>query len=399
MRIVTGMPKVLRIINRFNLGGPTYNVSYLTKYLENGFETKLLGGVPDEGEVDSLFILEKIGVEPTIVKDLKRTPNFKDDLKAYTEIKRIIEEYKPDIVHTHASKAGAIGRLAALQQKVPVIVHTYHGHVFDGYFGKVKTFLYKSIERYLASKSTGIVAISPEQKEDLASRHKICSPEKIKVIPLGFDLNRFHHDRNNHRIGTRAKYQIKEDEIAIAIVGRLVKIKNHDFFLKAIDKVAKSTTKNLRVFIVGDGTEREFLEQRAKEILAKNVTIEFTSWIKDIHLFNPGMDLICLTSINEGTPVSLIEAQASSVAVLSTDVGGVQHVVKQGKTGIIVQPNDLEGFVESLIELVENEEKRSFLSQNGWDYVKEAFHYEKLVKNMEAYYGELLKSRNAKVHK
>lgn len=359
----------------------------------------LLGGVPDEGEVDSLFILEDIGVKPLIVKDLKRTPNFKDDLRAYSEIKRIIEEYKPDIVHTHASKAGAIGRLAALKQKVPVIVHTYHGHVFDGYFGRFKTFIYKSIERYLASKSSGIVAISPEQKEDLSNRHKICEPKKIKVIPLGFDLNRFQHDRNKNRIGTRKKYQIAEDEIAIAIVGRLVKIKNHEFFLKAIEKLSARTDKKLRIFIVGDGTERESLECIAERISNEKLTIEFTSWIKDIHLFNPGMDLICLTSINEGTPVSLIEAQASSVAVVSTDVGGVQHVVKQGETGLIVEPNDLENYVASLIDLVENEEKRSFLSQNGWDYVKEAFHYEKLVQNMEAYYEELLNSRNAKVSK
>lgn len=393
------MPKVLRIINRFNLGGPTYNVSYLTKYMNNGFETMLLGGVPDEGEVDSLFILEDIGVKPFIIKDLKRTPNFKDDLKAYSEIKRIIEEYKPDIVHTHASKAGAIGRLAALNQKVPVIVHTYHGHVFDGYFGRFKTFLYKSIERYLASKSTGIVAISPEQKRDLSLRHKICREDKIKVIPLGFDLNRFHHDRTNHRIGTRAKYQIKEDEVAIAIIGRLVKIKNHTFFLDSIEEVARRTTKKLRVFIVGDGTEIEYLKEKVARIDAANLTIEFTSWVKDIHVFNPGMDIICLTSFNEGTPVSLIEAQASSVAVLSTDVGGVQHVVKQGKTGIIVQPNDLESYVESLADLIENEEKRSFLSQNGWDYVKEAFHYEKLVQNMEQYYEELLCSQNAKTGK
>ena len=154
------MPKVLRILNRFNVGGPTYNAAYLTKYLAPDFETILIGGDKEPDEESSSFITDKLGIKPIIIPELTRSINFKNDKIAYQKIVEIIKEFKPDIVHTHASKAGAIGRLAALNQKVPVIVHTFHGHVFHSYFGVLKTAFYKTIERYLAFKSTKIIAIS-----------------------------------------------------------------------------------------------------------------------------------------------------------------------------------------------------------------------------------------------
>ncbi len=392
------MPKILRIINRFNLGGPTYNVSYLTKYMDTKFETLLIGGVHDNGETDSYHIFERLGLKPRILTDLKRNPNISDDLKAYSEIKKIIEEFKPDIVHTHASKAGALGRMAALKMKVPIIVHTYHGHVFEGYFGGFKTWIYKTIERFLAKKSTGIIAISPEQTEDLFSKHKICPKDKIRTIGLGFDLDRFHENLNDKRQKTRANFNLQSDDIAIAIIGRLAPIKNHRLFLSAIKTAAISTNKKLSVFIVGDGSELEDLKYFSNDLNEiPNVKVHFTSWILDIENFDPGMDIICLTSNNEGTPVSLIEAQASGVAVLSTEVGGVKHVVEDKITGLLVPPNDLEAFTEKLLLLIEDKEMRDFLSQNGWNAVKDKFHYLRLVRNMEEYYDELLEKKANKV--
>jgi hypothetical protein len=158
------MPKVLRIINRFNLGGPTYNVSYLSRYLSDDFETMLVGGVHDASETDSLHIPQSLGLEPVIIPELKRSINFKQDRIAYKKLIEIIKEYQPDIVHTHASKSGTLGRLAAAKCGVPIIIHTFHGHVFHSYFGKLKTTFYKTVERRLAKKSTGIIAISKEQK-------------------------------------------------------------------------------------------------------------------------------------------------------------------------------------------------------------------------------------------
>ena len=183
--------KVLRIINRFNIGGPTYNATFLTKFLSDDFETLLIGGLPEENEANSLHILEKYGVEPILLPEMKREPNLKSDRIALKKIKTIIREFKPDIVHTHASKAGALGRRAAVSCNVPIIVHTFHGHIFHSYFGKIKTALFKNIERYLARKSTGIIAISEIQKKELCEIHKIAPKGKTTVIPLGFDLDIF----------------------------------------------------------------------------------------------------------------------------------------------------------------------------------------------------------------
>mgnify|MGYP001062158537 FL=1 len=201
------MIKVLRIINRFNIGGITYNVSYLSKYLEDDFETLLVGGPEEEGEDSSLYIPEGLGLKPRVLNQFQREINLKSDYKAYKEIKKIIREFKPDIVHTHASKAGAIGRLAAIDCNVPVIVHTFHGHVFHSYFGKLKTAFYKTIERYLAKHSTAIVAISNKQKQELSESFQITTKDKIHVVPLGFDLTKFTLNKESNRKEFREKYE------------------------------------------------------------------------------------------------------------------------------------------------------------------------------------------------
>ena len=385
------MTKVLRIINRFNIGGPTYNATFLTRCLSEDFETLLIGGLPEESEADSLYILDQYDVKPVILAEMKRKPSFKSDRQAYLKIKEIIKEFKPDIVHTHASKAGALGRKAAHACKVPIVVHTFHGHVFHSYFGSAKTFLYKSIERNLAKKSTGIIAISEQQKIELSQTHKICAEDKVKVIPLGFDLDKFRVDLDANRIETRKAYNLSEDEVAVAIIGRLAPIKNHHFFLNVVNSILSKGTKNVRFFIVGDGelkAEISSLANRINHAFGEKVVL--TSWIKDVNKFNAGMDVICLTSNNEGTPVSLIEAQASNIPVVTTDVGGVKDIVLDGKTGFIVPKGDVEAFENKLSILIENKEIRKKMSQNGWAFVKEKFHYLRLVKDMEAYYNELL---------
>jgi glycosyltransferase involved in cell wall biosynthesis len=366
--------------------------------MANGYETLLIGGIPDVGEAESTHIFEELDLEPIVLEYLKREPNIKDDIRAYSQIKKIIQEFQPDIVHTHASKAGALGRLAAIKMKVPVIVHTYHGHVFSGYFGKFKTLVYKTIEQYLARKSSGIVVISPEQLIELSEKHRICKKQKMRMIPLGFDLNRFQENREEKRIATRLKYNILEDEVAIAIIGRLAPIKNHPMFIEALSKLDGKTSTKIKAFIVGDGSEKASLLEFAKDLNeSQNIELVFTSWVKEIDVFNAGMDIVCLTSNNEGTPVSLIEAQAAGVAVISTDVGGVRHVVDDGQTGWLVPADDVDAFAEKLLLLVENKEKRILLSQKGWNSVKEKFHYQRLVQNMEAYYDELLENKKSNI--
>lgn len=398
------MPRVLRIINRFNLGGPTFNVAYLTKYLSSNYETLLVGGEKDQSEDSSEFILESLGLTPIIIPQMKREVDFRNDYIAYKKIKKLIKEFKPDIVHTHASKAGTLGRLAAASMRVPVVVHTFHGHVFHSYFGKVKTQLYKTIERHLATKTNCIIAISEKQKQELTETYKICSPKKIKVLPLGFDLSRFRSDNEEKRKSFRAFYKIQPDEIAIGIVGRLVPIKNHSLFLESIKFLKSNTKKKIRAFIIGDGEERKAIENKALELGLEIGRIEekqlshfvtFTSWIKNIDWAYAGLDIVCLTSLNEGTPVSLIEAQAAGRPIVSTNVGGIQDVV--GKTSaLLTESLAVNEFAENLLKVVEQEELRISMAKAGWDFVKDRFHYTRLVSDMENLYGELLSRANEK---
>lgn len=382
--------KVLRIINRFNLGGPTFNAAFLTRFMSDEFETILVGGVHDEGETDSYHILKQYEVPYILIPELRRTPNVLLDRKAYKKIKDIIEIEKPDIVHTHASKAGFIGRKAAKSCGVPVILHTFHGHVFHSYFNAVKTKAVKMLERRLAKQSTGIVAISEKQKEELTKDHQICPAEKVKVIPLGFDLNRFSADKVKNRVAVRKKWQIEKDEVAIAIVGRLAPVKDHNFFLDVITDLAKQTEQKIKVFIVGDGTEREGIAQRVKSLNSEKEFVFLTSWVLDIAEFNHGMDIICLTSKNEGTPVSLIEAQAACLPVVTTDVGGIKDVVLDEETGFVIKQGDIETYVKKLRLLVEDSNLRDQMGKKGHDFVIQRFHYSRLVADMEVYYKELI---------
>lgn len=393
------MPKILRIINRFNLGGPTYNVAYLSKYLAPEFETLLVGGEKDESEDSSQFITEKLGLHPLIIPEMKREISFGDDRAAYKKIKSIIRDFKPDIVHTHASKAGALGRLAAHSCGVQAIVHTFHGHVFHSYFGKAKTSFYKNVERYLAKRSHAIIAISEKQKQEIAIEHKICPPEKIRVIPLGFDLSRFRENQEEKRTAFRSEYLLNENEIAIVIVGRLVPVKNHDLFLTALKNVLEKTSLPVRAFIVGDGESRMQIEAKARELgidYATEKKIErkpllFTSWIKDVDRVLAGSDIVCLSSWNEGTPVSLIEAQASGRPVVSTNVGGIENVVAEGKTALLSAPGDADVFAENLLRVISEEALRKRMGELGWPVVGERFHYTRLVKDMRELYWDLLK--------
>jgi glycosyltransferase involved in cell wall biosynthesis len=383
------MPKILRIINRFNIGGPTYNAAYLSKHLSNDFETLLVGGQKDVTEDSSGFILDNLGLEPTIIPEMKREVDLKEDRIAYKKIKELIGDYKPDIVHTHASKAGAIGRLAAHKMKVPQIYHTFHGHVFHSYFGKAKTAMYKSIERNLAKKSTRIIAISDIQKYELSTIHKICKPEKITVVPLGFDLARFHTDIETKRKEFRATWNIADDELAIGIVGRLVPIKNHELFLEAAKEVTDSSSKKLKFIIVGDGELRGELESKVSELGLNNVV--FTSWQKNVDQVNAGLDIICLTSKNEGTPVSLIEAQASRKPIVTTNVGGIENVVKPKETALLSPSGDMKAFADNLLQLVENDQMRNDFS-NGGEHVLRSFHYTRLCSDFEKIYRSDYKS-------
>jgi glycosyltransferase involved in cell wall biosynthesis len=389
------MKKILRIINRFNLGGPTYNAAYLTKYLEDDYETLLIGGKHEKNEKSSMHILDNLGLKPIIIEEMQRSIHPILDRIALKKIKDIIIEFKPDIVHTHAAKAGALGRKAAYDLGVKQIYHTFHGHVFHSYFGKIKTNIYKKIERDLAKKSTKIIAISEIQKQELSEVHKICSKEKIEVIPLGFDLKKFYENQTEKRKYFRKKWKIKDDEIAIGIIGRLVPIKNHVFFIDVIEKVIRKSNASLRIFIVGDGEEKENIIIKVSAYNLdystddKIATIQFTSWIKEIDEVNAGMDIICLCSLNEGTPVSLIEAQASGKPIVTTRTGGIENIVVENKTALISDNNDLNKFTENVLSLIKEKDKRTLFSELAIKKSKD-FDYSILIKNIKKLYKNSL---------
>lgn len=394
------MLKVLRILNRFNLGGPTYNAVYLTKYMQPDFETLLIGGINQSEEKNSEYIAKQLGVNPVIISCMHRKISIYEDYKAYNQIKNIIRDFQPHIVHTHASKAGAIGRIAASNLDVPIVVHTFHGHVFDYYFNAVKSELVKKFERQLAKRSTGIIAISEKQKDDLVNKYLICESDKVKVIPLGFDLSQFKENMEDKRMEFRNKYNIADNEIAIGIIGRLTPIKNHEMFLESLQQLLNKTSKKIKAFIVGDGEMRDFLENKAAKLELTyasvnnspppgNVNVVFTSWIKEMDKVNAGMDIIALTSLNEGTPVSLIEAQVANKPIVTTNVGGIENVVLPHKTALI-SSNEIDDFTEKLYRLIENKELRESLSENGRKHVEQKYHYKRLVNDMADYYHELL---------
>jgi glycosyltransferase involved in cell wall biosynthesis len=391
------LPKVLRIINRFNIGGITYNVSYLTKYLAPEYETLLVGGPEEEGEDSSLYIPEGLGLKPLVLKQFQREINLSSDFKAYKEIKKIIREFKPDIVHTHASKAGAIGRLAAIHCNVPIIIHTFHGHVFHSYFGKLKTGFYKTIERYLAKHSTAIIAISNKQKQELSEVFHIAPKEKIHVVPLGFDLTKFTQNKEKNRQEFRAKYYLQNDQIAIGIIGRLAPIKNHNLFIESIAYLKQNGVTRFKAFIIGDGDTRNSIIEACKTHQvtwsnnpAEDVDVIFTSWITNVEWALHGLDIVTLTSLNEGTPVSIIEAQAAGKYVVATNVGGIEDVLHP-ECGLLSEITDKQSFFSNLLKICRDKDILLQSSVKGEEWALSKYSYVRLVNDMRSLYGRLLK--------
>ena len=394
--------RILRIIKRFNLGGPTFNVAYLTKYMDERFETMLLGGIKDESEASSEFILEDLGVKPMVISEMKRAISPKSDYRSFQEISRVIQEFRPHIVHTHAAKSGTLGRLAAIHNNVPVVLHTFHGHVFHSYFGKASTTIYKLIERYLAKRSTRIIAISQIQADELSLIHKIAEPKKVEIIHLGFDLSRFQENQSTKRKIFRDRYQLKDSDVAIGIVGRLVPIKNHKMFLNAVESVHAQNS-NARFFIVGDGESRQELLHyctnskinfRWMDAPDEASPVCFTSWIKEIDEVMAGLDIVTLTSLNEGTPVSLIEAQSAAKPVVSTRVGGIEDIVVEDGSALLCGTGDQEIFNQHLIKLSNDALKRSAMGKIGQAHVTELFSYKRLVSDMQSLYINLMEEKN-----
>lgn len=398
------MPRVLQIVNRLNIGGITYNAASIAARLRPEYETMLVSGLKDESEESSEFIVKQLGLDPIYIPEMSREINLVKDYKAYLNILRIIRTFKPDIVHTHAAKAGIVGRLAAWRAGTPVIIHTYHGHVFHSYFNKLKTQFIITIERFLASISDAIIAISPEQKLELSSTFKIADPDKFHVVELGYDLQSFSEDVATKRHLFRKKYQLVDDEIAIGMIGRMVPIKNISFFIEAFEQLLLlHPEKKIKAMLIGDGEIRQEIQELCKQ---KGLTISspedpvnqakvvFTSWIYEPDVAMSGLDIIALTSLNEGTPASLIEAQAAGKPIVSTDVGGIRHIVIPEKTAFLVKNGQLSDFIACLSKLIMDTSLREKMGVAGPEFVNNRFHYNRLTSDIRELYAKLLISKN-----
>ena len=376
--------KVLRIIARLNVGGPVINSILLTTGLDkNRFESLLVTGIIGEGEGDMSYLAEQYGIKPIIIPELGREISWKSDLVALWKLIRLFRKEKPDIIHTHTAKAGTLGRIAGILTGVPYKVHTFHGHVFNNYFGPFKTKVFIWIERILARFTDRIIVISQLQYDELCHEIRIAPPNKFSIICLGFDLTEFLNSDVHHG-KLRRELNISEDTLLVGIVGRLTAIKNHILFLKAAKKVSEKIA-NVKFIVVGGGE----LESEMKEVavsLGIQDKVIFLGWRRDMPTIYADMDLVVLSSLNEGTPVTLIEAMASSKAVVSTAVGGVPDIVLDGQTGILVPSGDEERFADAIVDLLEDAEKRKQFGELGCEFVSVNYTKERLCADIERLY-------------
>lgn len=394
--------KVLRILNRLNVGGPTYNVANLSSRLPQDYETQVLVGHHEPDEASSAYLLDQLNIPYQYVPAMYRSINPRNDAQAYRFIAAYIRRWQPDIVHTHAAKAGALGRLAArwAGKRPKLIVHTYHGNVFDGYFSPLKTKIILFLERYLCRISDVIIAISETQKKDLVEKYKIAPAEKIKVVRLGFDLSKFTAGMDQKRNIFRQEFGLSDDTIIITSTGRLAPIKNPLLLIDAMAiLVRKYPSFPLKLFFVGDG---ELLEACQKAAIssgliycmsggdARTAQVVFTSWRKDIDVVNAGSDIVALSSINEGTPVSIIEAMASGKAVVATNVGGVADVIENTVSGLLSSQH-AGSFAEKLSLLINNPEFRENLGHEGRKSVLANYSAERLAADMDVVYRSALR--------
>lgn len=395
------MAKVLRIFNRFVIGGPVLNAMLLTKNLAPEFETKLITGIEDVGEHRANFLIDEYGVEPFFINEMRRSVNPFQDAIAYRAISKIIKEFKPDIVHTHAAKAGAVGRAAAIAANVPVILHTFHGHSFHSYFNKLANQTFINIERQLAKRSTKIIAISELQKKELVETFRICDDEKMVIVPNGIDLTKFTENQAEKREQWRARFNIPQNALLVGIVGRLAPIKNHRFFVDIIDHIVKNNDRpDLHFVIVGDGEMRDEIQAG---LTAKSVSYNyfpddeylkktlFTSWEKEMDYVYAGLDIVCLTSLNEGTPISVIEAQAASRPVVSTNVGAVADTMQDGESGFLVHNFDVADFAARLTDLLDSPELRASMGNAGKEFAFKKYSHIRLIEDMRQLYRNLLR--------
>ncbi len=334
------------------------------------------------------------------VSAMQRTLNPFTDVVALRNIVQQVRDFKPDIVHTHGAKSGFLGRLAARYCKVPVIVHTFHGHVFHSYFNRLTTKAVLSTERVMSTITDAAVALGASQKHEIVNTFKVFPEAKVHVIPLGLE---FKTAGRHARLDFRNTYKLSADDVAIGIIGRIVPIKNHLHYLRIAQNIFRNGYKNCTFFIVGDGNitamlqhflDENGIEYSTPENPRSNARVIFTSWLYDMPAVIEGLDIIALTSLNEGTPVSLIEAQMGGKPVVAYDVGGVADTFAGDVSGYLVPKGDLQTFTQKLAELINNPQLRQGMGERGRIYCTQKFSKRSEVNATDNLYLSLLAKHN-----
>lgn len=378
MRPVGEQARVLRLITRLNVGGPARQALLLTRELAEEFPTVLAAGRPAEVEGELSDPAVKVRYLPLV-----RPIRLRHDLAALAAARRLVAQTQPELVHTHMAKAGALGRLATLgRASRPRLVHTFHGHVLDGYFPKTQQRAFIAMERWLARHTDVLVAVSPEVRDELLAL-RIGRPSQFHVISLGLDLASFLQVAAPTGC-LRARLGLPDDAALVGVVGRLVPIKDHVTLLAAI-----ALLPGVHLAIIGDGELRQQLRDRATE-LGIAARVHFVGWWLDVADAMSDLDVVALTSRNEGTPVALIEALASGRAVVATDVGGVRHVVTHGIDGLLNSAGDETGIAASLAALLADPVLRARMGAAGRTSVEDRFGHRRLVADMAELYRALL---------
>jgi glycosyltransferase involved in cell wall biosynthesis len=383
--------RVVRIISRLNIGGPAIQAITLTRLLEpRGYRTCLVRGLesPREGSMD--YLAKELDVVPALVQSMRRDPG-PSDLDALARLVSILRRKRPHIVHTHAAKAGTLGRLATLiafPRSRPVLIHTFHGHSLTGYFSGPVSLMYKTVERQLASRTDTLLAVSNEVRDDLV-RLGVAAPAKFMVLPLGFDLAPFFDDsdRRQRRAALRAEWAIGPDDEVVTLIARLVPIKRVDRFLRAAKKLAERP--RTRFVVVGDGELHGQLTA-SDEARALGNRLVWAGFRRDMADVCFASDVVMLTSDNEGTPVSLIEAQAAAVPVVATDVGGVRSAVLQGQTGMLTASDDERQLASSAASILDDPGLARRMGEVGRMHTRSSYGIERLVEEHDQLYRRVL---------
>jgi glycosyltransferase involved in cell wall biosynthesis len=386
--------KVLRVIARLNVGGPALHVAYLTAGLaDRGYETTLVAGTVGRGEESMAFIADAKGVRVEVIDELHRNISPLRDARAILRLAQLIRRERPTILHTHTAKAGAVGRLAALlagRARPPIIVHTFHGHVLRGYFNPVATQGFRILERVLASMTTTLVAVSPEVQDDLVRLH-VAPASKFTVVRLGIELDKRVGSDETARAATRRLLGVGGDPFVVGWVGRMTAVKRTDVVVRVLSKLVERGV-DARLVLVGDGPDRDDLERYAHELGVVRRCL-FLGYQEDVARWYNAIDALLLPSVNEGTPVSVIEALAAQRPAVATRVGGTPDVIRDGIDGFLVDPGDGEALAERLAELAHDPQLRAQMGAAGRERVLQRYAVDRLVEDIDRLYRRLLAER------